>query len=309
MSTECADSLKALSPPEIRFYDSKQPYYFLTNFFPSPIVYSGTHFATAEAFFQAAKFDFVPELQEEISGAEWPRRVLEKAQIHSQLVSPGWSERRLEIMRIAQILKYTQNPQLLQRLLQTCGAKLIEDSRIDSFWGIGNGNGCNHLGQILMEVRDQLRHSPLMNGIQRNPESRSRSLIWSSLHGQAQANSLSGARQIHVSPGLEVAPAAASVFLHGLSFEEGSRTIHGIVQTTGGLQPVPHVHSVTDQHTHHSTDCALLRKDGVDGATFYGFKITLHKNWLSAQHKRFSFVICLGCHVRTERFLITASSI
>jgi len=34
---------------------------------------------------------------------------------------------------------------------------LIEDSKMDGFWGIGaKGNGKNMLGRLLMEVREQI---------------------------------------------------------------------------------------------------------------------------------------------------------
>lgn len=55
------------------------------------------------------------------------------------------------------ILKFT-NPKLKSALLNTKDAELIErNTWNDTYWGICNGIGENHLGKILMEVREMLR--------------------------------------------------------------------------------------------------------------------------------------------------------
>lgn len=60
--------------------------------------------------------------------------------------------------------KFSQNPHLQQMLLDTGDAILVEDtaqtSYEDYFWGNGhNGMGWNHLGQLLMHVRNELQAS------------------------------------------------------------------------------------------------------------------------------------------------------
>ena len=47
---------------------------------------------------------------------------------------------------------------LKQRLLNTGNAMLIEGNDWnDTFWGVCNGKGQNHLGKLLMEIRKELQ--------------------------------------------------------------------------------------------------------------------------------------------------------
>ena len=63
-------------------------------------------------------------------------------------------------MRDAEYAKFNQNPDLLERLLATGEAKIVENSPVDYYWGVGlDGSGQNMLGVILMEVREKLRES------------------------------------------------------------------------------------------------------------------------------------------------------
>jgi GTP cyclohydrolase II len=61
---------------------------------------------------------------------------------------------------VAQKFNPTLNPDLYNRLLAT-GDKYLEETNWwnDTFWGKNlKGEGENHLGQILMQVRDKLRN-------------------------------------------------------------------------------------------------------------------------------------------------------
>ena len=75
-----------------------------------------------------------------------------------------WDTSKKEIVMMGNILKFSQNEELKQMLLNTNNMELIEASPRDNIWGIGiskekalNGEkwkGKNLLGKILMEVRD-----------------------------------------------------------------------------------------------------------------------------------------------------------
>ncbi len=54
--------------------------------------------------------------------------------------------------------KFTQNSEIRQKLLDT-GSAYLEETNYwhDTFWGVYNGNGENHLGKLLMLVRDEIR--------------------------------------------------------------------------------------------------------------------------------------------------------
>ena len=53
--------------------------------------------------------------------------------------------------------KFTQNPDLKEKLLQT-GNEILEEGNDwgDKIWGTVNGEGENNLGKILMEIRKEL---------------------------------------------------------------------------------------------------------------------------------------------------------
>ena len=54
--------------------------------------------------------------------------------------------------------KFTQHPQLRSLLLSTGDAELVEHTANDNYWADGgDGSGKNRLGQLLMELRSELR--------------------------------------------------------------------------------------------------------------------------------------------------------
>ena len=61
-------------------------------------------------------------------------------------------------MRDALRAKFTQHPSLRSLLLHTGDAELIEHTKNDRYWADGgDGTGKNRLGQLLMELRTELR--------------------------------------------------------------------------------------------------------------------------------------------------------
>jgi ribA/ribD-fused uncharacterized protein len=68
-----------------------------------------------------------------------------------------WEDVKLGVMYSIVKAKFEQNPFLAKRLLQTGETYLIEGNTWgDFFWGVCNGIGENHLGDILMRVRERL---------------------------------------------------------------------------------------------------------------------------------------------------------
>jgi ribA/ribD-fused uncharacterized protein len=55
-------------------------------------------------------------------------------------------------------LKFDQHPDLALLLVSTGHSELIEDSPVDSFWGVGKDRqGRNELGKALMRLRNRLQ--------------------------------------------------------------------------------------------------------------------------------------------------------
>ncbi|TFK49470.1 DUF1768-domain-containing protein [Heliocybe sulcata] len=143
----------------IKFYQRGQPYYEFTNFAPYPVRYNQKDYPTCEHLFQSLKFDSQGDV-DRIRSQATPRAALDEAKKLQGRVRKGWIEKRLNVkaMEQALLLKFTQHEQLKKMLLDTDDAKLIEDSPIDAFWGVGpNGQGGNELGKALEKVRSSLR--------------------------------------------------------------------------------------------------------------------------------------------------------
>lgn len=79
----------------------------------------------------------------------------------SQLtLRPDWKDIKLHVMETLVREKFTRHPDLAEQLLATGDVELVERNHWgDTFWGVCNVQGENHLGRILMLVRDELRGS------------------------------------------------------------------------------------------------------------------------------------------------------
>lgn len=134
----------------------RENYAFLSNFCHSPIklnLGNGSGdlvFANAEAAFQACK---CPERAAEFAVLARPQDA--KRLGRTVQLRPGWEDTRLGWMKMVVYEKFRQDPTLQTMLLQTGDIELAETNDWgDTFWGVDEaGNGENHLGEILMEVR------------------------------------------------------------------------------------------------------------------------------------------------------------
>ena len=80
-----------------------------------------------------------------------------------------WDEHKLAIVTTGNMLKYTQNPDIMLELVDTEDREIVEASPEDSIWGIGmdvnhpdildktKWQGQNLLGEALMKVRSIIR--------------------------------------------------------------------------------------------------------------------------------------------------------
>ena len=76
-------------------------------------------------------------------------------------IRPGWSKTKFDRMKQVLTAKFTQHEDLLELLLSTGNARLVESATVDNdvnrTWGEVKGKGKNMLGVLLMEVREDLR--------------------------------------------------------------------------------------------------------------------------------------------------------
>lgn len=118
------------------------------------VYHEGLIYTCVECAYQAAKTLSLEESREFIGLT--PGQAKRKGRKIG--LRPDWEKVKLSIMHDIILSKFTRNKTILGKLLQTKNTKLIEGNNWnDTFWGVCNGKGENHLGQILMQVRDELR--------------------------------------------------------------------------------------------------------------------------------------------------------
>ncbi|KKL91382.1 hypothetical protein LCGC14_1895220 [marine sediment metagenome] len=129
-------------------------YRFLSNFCPAPVTLSGVTYPTVEHAFQAAKTTDVEERQQ-ILACKTPGEAKRLGRtVH---LDPNWDEYRQTFM-IGLLRQKFSRPPFRQLLLDTGDRVLIEGNAWrDTYWGVCNGIGENHLGKLLMRVRDEIQ--------------------------------------------------------------------------------------------------------------------------------------------------------
>ncbi len=129
-------------------------YRFLSNFYKTEIVYEGLTYGSTEAAYQSAKTtnETIRKYFSTLSPAD-SKKYGQKIKIRED-----WDDVKIGVMLELTRAKYLDRV-LRKRLLATGDAELIEGNTWnDTFWGVCKGEGLNHLGQILMVVREELRN-------------------------------------------------------------------------------------------------------------------------------------------------------
>lgn len=135
-------------------------YDFLSNFYPSPIKIEGIEFPTVEHAFQAMKSLDITERQM-IANEPTPGRA--KRAGRKVALRDNWEKVKCWVMRECLRKKFS-TPELKEKLLSTGNAYLIEGNEWhDQFWGSCYCPDClrrpglNMLGQLLMDIREEIR--------------------------------------------------------------------------------------------------------------------------------------------------------
>ena len=144
----------------IRFYSTReQPYGCFSNFSAHPFELDGQWWPTSEHYFQANKF-LSPTDREAVRSVASPMQAARIGRSRSRPVRADWEQVKDDMMRRAVLTKFLAHPRIAEILLGTGDEDIVEASPTDSYWGTGpDDKGLNRLGQILMEVRAQLKTS------------------------------------------------------------------------------------------------------------------------------------------------------
>jgi len=135
---------------------------FLSNFYPATVLLDGVEFPSVEHAYQAAK----------THNKHWRERIREqtspgnaKRMGRRLRVRRDWDDVKLQVMEDLLRQKFSLYPTMKSALLATGKALLIEGNNWgDVYWGFRDGRGENHLGKLLMQIRQELGPPPLMEG-------------------------------------------------------------------------------------------------------------------------------------------------
>ncbi|HEX5063193.1 MAG TPA: NADAR family protein [Kofleriaceae bacterium] len=130
----------------------------------------GVTFNCAEQFMMHGKAVLFGDaaIAAEILAADHPRTHKALGRKVKDFDGAVWERERMRIIKDGNRAKFTQNPELLAKLLATKGTLMVEASPFDRIWGIGLGandprakdpkqwKGKNLLGYVLTELRDEL---------------------------------------------------------------------------------------------------------------------------------------------------------
>lgn len=142
-----------------------------SQWFPIEFEENGTIYKTAEHYMMAGKAKLFNDQQilEKVLRSETPNQAKSLGRKVKNFDPKLWDEHKYEIVKRANVLKFSQNTKFKDFLLLTDGKVLVEASPYDRIWGIGmletdsrtmdpnHWEGQNLLGFALMEVRDELR--------------------------------------------------------------------------------------------------------------------------------------------------------
>jgi N-glycosidase YbiA len=139
----------------LKFYRIKDPGGFLGNFWKARMYIYGQWWNWIEAPYQSQKTYNLAE-KKLIWEATKPMQARDLGQTVTMI--SDWDQIKRTVMKECCLAKFLQHADLRKQLMETGTEELIEDSPVDSWWGCGkDGNGRNELGQILMEIREELK--------------------------------------------------------------------------------------------------------------------------------------------------------
>lgn len=148
------NSATGIDPQHVaRIAEFKGAHFFLSNFSPSRVRMRGAWYPSVENAYQAAKtIDAAARIPFETCTAGEAKKIGRRLALR-----PDWESVKLDVMLALLRAKFTFSP-LRARLLATGDAHLEEGNYWgDRFWGVCRGEGQNHLGRLLMQVRAEIQ--------------------------------------------------------------------------------------------------------------------------------------------------------
>lgn len=126
------------------------------------------YWSTVEHYYQAQKFVGTSDavIIPLIYNAETPELAASLGRDPTHQIRLDWEEVKTQVMREAVLKKFLTHTDIREILLTTGDNLIVENSPTDYFWGCGaEKTGHNHLGKVLMSVREEIRKLPSLSKI------------------------------------------------------------------------------------------------------------------------------------------------
>lgn len=174
--------VKAAPPPAedgvVRFGSASDgAYKEFSSFFKAPFTVAGKEYISLANYFNAMKFAETDEdFSEDIRTQKNPALTRAKASsVKDHPPCADWDSARLTVMLDGLRAKFAAHSALAEKLLATgespIEATIEEEMRLKGFWSIGeDGEGTNHMGQLLMQLRGELSGAPASGGAASKPK-------------------------------------------------------------------------------------------------------------------------------------------
>ena len=143
---------------------------YLANYSNHGFKKDGVYYKTVEHYYQSKKFDN-KELIEKIINCDTPKEASNIGRDRNNKRIDNFTDIKLDVMYEGVLEKFKQNSDIRTKLIETGNEEIREMTTKENYWGIGpNLDGENHIGKILMKVRDELRNDLLEEIIKEHPE-------------------------------------------------------------------------------------------------------------------------------------------
>lgn len=157
-----------------KFFENETGVYFKSQYpsqwYISPFIVEGDNYNCCEQYMMAKKADFFKDEKTKvlIMNATEPKEHKSLGRQVKNFDENEWNKVADEIVFQANLAKFSQNPQLKQKLLETKDKIFVECSPYDKIWGNGlnitdtlnthpdKWLGTNKLGKAIMKVREVL---------------------------------------------------------------------------------------------------------------------------------------------------------
>lgn len=141
----------------VDFYKEFGDLGYLANYSNHEFYEDGVFYKTAEHYYQAHKFDN-PEVQKLIIDAKTPKEASNIGRDRKYIRRSDIDSVKNQIMYHGVYLKFYQNKDIMYRLIETRRKPIREMTTKEYYWGVGPDlSGENHMGKILVQVREALK--------------------------------------------------------------------------------------------------------------------------------------------------------